>query len=80
MTNNISQYSCVVYRGLCLCGAKYIGETQRNTEIRWSEHDERVHTNSECAKHLNERYGHEFEWLILSRLFFQTENIGITFH
>ena len=31
--------SCVIYRGKCACEEQYIGETERNVEERWSEHN-----------------------------------------
>ena len=31
--------SCVFYKGYCSCDLRYIGETKRNTEVRWSEHN-----------------------------------------
>ena len=29
---------CKIYKGVCLCGESYIGETVRNVEVRWGEH------------------------------------------
>ena len=29
-----SHYSCVIYRGICICGADYIGQTMRNARLR----------------------------------------------
>ena len=31
--------SCVIYEGVCSCQESYIGETVRNIEIRWQEHE-----------------------------------------
>ena len=31
--------SCVVYKGDCSCGSRYIGETKHNAEVRWNEHN-----------------------------------------
>ena len=31
--------ACKTYEGICICGGKYIGETKRNAEIRWMEHN-----------------------------------------
>ena len=31
--------ACKIYEGICICGEKYIGETKRNVEIRWIEHN-----------------------------------------
>ena len=33
--DKVKHYSCVIYCGICSCGADYIGETIRNSEIRW---------------------------------------------
>ena len=44
--------SCVIYEGVCSCEASYIGETGRNVEIRWQEHED-IQKDSELAKHLN---------------------------
>ena len=59
-----SHYSCVIYRGICICGADYIGQTMRNARLRWNEHENGTVKNSECAKHLNENDDHEFKWSI----------------
>ena len=64
--DKVSHYSCIIYRGICSCGADYIGETVRNARLRWNEHENGTDKNSECAKHLNENYNHEFKWSILS--------------
>ena len=37
--------SCVIYRGKCSCGEEYIGETERNVEKRWSEHNNPIKKN-----------------------------------
>ena len=36
--DKVKHHSCLVYRGICSCGADYIGETIRNSEVRWNEH------------------------------------------
>ena len=65
-TKFLDSYSCVIYRGICSCGADYIGETVRNAQLRWNEHENGTDKNSECAKHLNENNNHKFKWSILS--------------
>ena len=40
----------VIYEGICHCGEKCIGETERNVSIRWSEHAG-IMKKSEPAKH-----------------------------
>ena len=54
--DNVSHYSCVIYRDVSSCDADYMGETVQNTKIRWSEHNQGVDKKSECAKHLDEHY------------------------
>ena len=56
--------SCKIYEGECICGMKYIGETKRNVEIRWTEHNN-PKNNSEPAKHLTKNIDHVFTWKIL---------------
>ena len=43
--------SCVIYKGDCSCGSRYIGETKRNAEVRWNEHNNPT-KSSEPSKHL----------------------------
>ena len=64
--DKVSHYSCIIYRGICSCGADYIGETVLNARLRWNEHENGTDNNSECAKHLNENDNREFKWSILS--------------
>ena len=64
--DKVSCYSCVIYRGICSCGADYIGETVLNAWLWWNEHENGTDKNSECAKHLNENDNHEFKWSVLS--------------
>ena len=55
---------CKVYEGICSCNVNYIGETKRNVEIRWQEHND-IRRDSEPAKHLKENPDHVFKWNIL---------------
>ena len=57
--------ACKIYQGVCTCGQNYIGETQRNVETRWAEH-ENTKKNSEPAKHLKKFPNHHFTWTIFS--------------
>ena len=50
---------CVIYEGLCSCGKKYMGETDRCAHLRTDEH-ENVKKVSEPAKHLKANAGHSF--------------------
>ena len=56
--------SCKIYKGECSCGEVYIGETKRNVEVRWAEHNNPLYT-SEPALHLNKNITHSFVWSIL---------------
>ena len=51
--------SCKIYKGICSCGETYIGETIRNVEERWSEHNS-ADNKSEPAKHLADNEEHPF--------------------
>ena len=56
----VQHLSCVIYKGVCSCGANYVGETIRNVKIRWNEHESGIDKNSECFKHLQEHLSHGF--------------------
>ena len=53
-----------IYKGICSCGETYIGETIRNVEERWSEHNS-ADNKSKPAKHLDDNEKHSFLWSIL---------------
>ena len=57
--------SCKIYQGDCICGETYIGETERNVEVRWNEHTSSS-GSSEPSKHLLNNPDHAFTWKILS--------------
>ena len=61
--DKVQHLSCVIYKGVCSCGADYIGETIRKVQIRWNEHESGI---SECFKHLQEHLRHGFQWSVLS--------------
>ena len=56
--------SCKIYLGTCSCGNSYIGETKRNTIIRWSEHND-PKGKSKPSKHLAQHPSHAFTWQVL---------------
>ena len=56
--------SCKIYEGVCSCNETYIGETKRNVEVRWCEHNNPKH-QSEPAKHIKDNIEHQFIWKIL---------------
>ena len=64
--DKVSHYSCIIYRGICLCGAHYKEETVSNARLLWNEHENGTDKNSEYVNHLNENDDHEFRWSILS--------------
>ena len=53
-----------IYEGTCSCGSSYIGETKRNTEVRWNEHNDH-RGKSEPAKHLYNNPSHKFSWRVI---------------
>ena len=59
--DKVQHLSCVIYKVVCSCGADYIGETIRNVKIRWNEHESGIDKNSECFKHLQEHWSHDFQ-------------------
>ena len=63
----IQHHSCAIYCGVCSCGADYISGTIKNSEIRWKEHSTGKNKNSDCMKHLNHNFDHEFRWFVLYR-------------
>ena len=52
----------MIYEGVCSCQESYIGETGRNVELRWQEHED-TQKDSEPAKHL--KNDHSFTWKFL---------------
>ena len=64
LKSNNPHPSCKIYEGTCSCGETYIGETKRNVEVRWSEHNS-LGGNSEPSKHLQLNNNHKFVWSIL---------------
>ena len=56
--------ACKIYEGVCSCAENYVGETKRNVETRWREH-ENLNKDSEPAKHLREFPDHSFEWKVI---------------
>ena len=80
--DKVSHYSCIIYRGMCSCGADYIGETVRDARLRWNEHENGTDKNSGCAKNLNENDFPEFNWFILPaapKVLFKRKILGAYF-
>ena len=66
LKDKVSYYSCAIYRGDCSHDQNYIGQTVRNAEIRWNEHEDK-NRKSEAVKHLKENPTHKFRWTIISK-------------
>ena len=56
--------SFVIYKGTCSCGEIYIGETIRNSSIRWEERNDPT-KKSETVKHLKNNFHNVFNRVIL---------------
>ena len=56
--------ACKIYEGTCSCGVSYVGETKRNVEVRWSEHND-ARKASEPSKHLYNNPTHSYTWKII---------------
>ena len=56
--------SCKIYEGTCSCGISYIGETKRNTHVRWGEHNN-PQGKSEPSQHLYNNPSHQYTWRVL---------------
>ena len=57
--DKVQHLSYVIYKGVCSCGADYIGETIRNVKRRSNEHESGIDKNS-GFKHLQEHLSRDF--------------------
>ena len=57
--------SCVIYKEHCSCGSCYIGEAERNAEVRWDEHYSPT-KSLEPLKHLRSNMNHSFRLAVIS--------------
>ena len=48
--DKVTYHSCVIYHGICSCGADYIDQMIRTSEIRWNEHITGKDKNWDCVK------------------------------
>ena len=56
--------ACAIYKGVCSCQESCIGDTAKNVETRWQEHED-TQKDSEHAKHLKNIPSHSFSWKVL---------------
>ena len=63
--DKVGHRSCVIYEEKCPYKLSCIGETKRDSEVRWKEHEVPA-GKSESAKHLIENAYHQFTWKVLS--------------
>ena len=61
----VKHLSCVIYDGKYSCGGQYIGETIRNSDICWNEHESTA-GKSEPAKHFADNKSHMFTEKVLA--------------
>ena len=64
--DKVEHFSCIIQKGVCSCGADYIGEKIHNVNIRWNDYKSWINKNSECTRHLQEHFNLEFQWSLLS--------------
>ena len=57
--------SCVIYKGDCSCGSRYIGETKHNPEVRCDEHNNST-KSLVVSKHLRSNINYYFTWTVIS--------------
>ena len=55
---------CVIYKGNCSCGSRYISETKRNAKVRWNEQNNPT-KSSEPSKHLRSHINQYFTWTVI---------------
>ena len=56
---------CIIHKGDYSCGSCQIGETKRNAEVEWNEHNNPT-KSSESSKHLRSNMSHCFAWAVIS--------------
>ena len=56
--------ACKVFKGICSCESTYVGQTKRNVEVRYLEHN---HPSGkyEQSKHLHQNNNHVFTWSVI---------------
>ena len=56
--------ACKIYERICICVEKIFGETKRNGEITWMEHNT-PSNKSNPAKHLRDNIDRSFTWKVI---------------
>ena len=56
---------CVIFKEVCSCGSRYVGETKRNAEVRWNKHNNPT-KRSGPSKHIERKIKHCFTWTVIS--------------
>ena len=64
--DKVQHHSYIKYCGVCFRGADYVGLTIINSEIRWKRNSNGRDKNSNCVKHSNDNFNHEFQWFVLT--------------
>ena len=73
--------ACKIYKEVSTCGETYFGETIRNVETRWKEHNISS-DKSDPSKHINSHIDHIFTWSIIFNAptnKFKRKIIGVSF-
>ena len=65
LKDKVKHKACLIYEGVCSCGEKYVGETIRNSESRFNEHNT-PSRESEPSKHLLAYPAHSFQWNVIT--------------
>ena len=55
--------ACKIYKCVWSCGESYIGETIRNVEVRWDEHNNPMN-KSNSSKLIRDNLDHVFNWSV----------------
>ena len=56
---------CIIYKGNCSWGSRYIGEIKSNAEVRWNGYNNPTES-SEPSKNLRSNINHYFAWAVIS--------------
>ena len=57
--------TCKIYKGDCSCGECCYGETIRNIEVSWDDHNNQI-SESNPSKHIKDNLDHVFNWSVLA--------------